>query len=815
MDSNSANITSLSQNLLIPKNIKGNYLFNDIVSVSGDTNIQVQSDSKDFNSIFDNLLPEEKNVNNELKSEVKAVENIIKLLDSKENIDLSGVNIFVVPQAYLDGIIDAEPLTSDETLSNDSNTKNTDLIEKGIKKLYFEEVPDNLSASHADIPADNSKKKLTNGNGSYNISINGKELTVEFVDAEEAKKILAKISPKDNISSLVNVNYSYQEADVEEINKYERQNIDININEEEKSVWTESISGKFDKTLNEKTPTLNSNNPVVVDAKSETSFSLTENSVKNGIEVKKNMQTIVSSINDDKANSLSNEQKITGETLTALKKNVNIKSSLKTDVHGNIEQPQSRVMSVDVEKTSKEKIWNVKVNSNDKTGYSMTNGDLNRAENIKEAKDIDKAFENASTGIEKKVNENIKPIKFTEKYVGDIQTNEIKRNGNFEHAVKKTEIQVNSHDRINVVAETTQKENQKSIEKNVEEIKRVYKITFNNNPAADKVVDERVLEQKIVLIKVKGYDKTFDKKTESVVINPSRKELSLEDLNSFSNRITRSFGLPSQLETKRIDGKAERKTKVNIFRLNETDNESKSDAASPKADNRINAVTETKDNNIYAHKTKDSSLAAQHNKQTEFVSENSPHVKSAVESSKDIDKTNINIKQNFSENIFLNEVAKPVSKTEFNGFGSSSFSKEMNVKTLQYKEINTEIMKLINRGESHSVELKLNPKELGSVKILIDVTNNVVNARVDVESDQIKQLLANNVNHLKETMQQQGLILNQFNINYHSNNNRSKAKNGRNIVSDKMEKIDEFQDENLNNRSIGKKMGYNSFDYIA
>jgi len=136
-------------------------------------------------------------------------------------------------------------------------------------------------------------------------------------------------------------------------------------------------------------------------------------------------------------------------------------------------------------------------------------------------------------------------------------------------------------------------------------------------------------------------------------------------------------------------------------------------------------------------------------------------------------------------------------------------------KSVHIKDSLKEISDLIINKEAHTVVLKLEPKELGEIKIRLDVVNNVVNANLHVENEAVKQLIQNNLSQLRDNLMQQGLALNNFNISYRnkekgrrfSDSSSNKTSAGLpDEVTEEATKVKDYQFKNL---------GYNRFDFIA
>jgi len=67
---------------------------------------------------------------------------------------------------------------------------------------------------------------------------------------------------------------------------------------------------------------------------------------------------------------------------------------------------------------------------------------------------------------------------------------------------------------------------------------------------------------------------------------------------------------------------------------------------------------------------------------------------------------------------------------------------------------------LIQKGEKKSLTLQLQPETLGKVKVVLDMVNKQVTARIEVDNETAKQAVLNNIEHLKEAIHNQGVQLN-------------------------------------------------------
>lgn len=166
---------------------------------------------------------------------------------------------------------------------------------------------------------------------------------------------------------------------------------------------------------------------------------------------------------------------------------------------------------------------------------------------------------------------------------------------------------------------------------------------------------------------------------------------------------------------------------------------------------------------------------------------------------------------------------KPEIKTEHNAFkpelhnentNLSSRTAEMveKVKVVSSNEMLREVYKVFESGEKKSIVLRLVPKELGSIKVMLDTVDNILTAKVEVENENVGQVIKNNVEQLRQNLLQSGVNVNSINISYHNQEhkqhgfNNQKKRNQSYLAENEIEEIEES--------ILTKKMGYNTYEYL-
>jgi flagellar hook-length control protein FliK len=135
------------------------------------------------------------------------------------------------------------------------------------------------------------------------------------------------------------------------------------------------------------------------------------------------------------------------------------------------------------------------------------------------------------------------------------------------------------------------------------------------------------------------------------------------------------------------------------------------------------------------------------------------------------------------------------------------------IKVISSSEMVKEVYKVIENNEKQSVVLKLVPKELGAIKVTLDTIDNALTAKVEVENESVGQVIRNNVEQLRQNLLQSGVQVNSISISYNSSQqkqhgfNNQKKKNNLYQQENSIEEVEEAV--------IIKKMGYNTYEYLA
>lgn len=134
-------------------------------------------------------------------------------------------------------------------------------------------------------------------------------------------------------------------------------------------------------------------------------------------------------------------------------------------------------------------------------------------------------------------------------------------------------------------------------------------------------------------------------------------------------------------------------------------------------------------------------------------------------------------------------------------------------KFIKTNEIIPEFSKIIQAGEKQSMTFQLTPENLGKVKLIVELINNQIHTRIEVESEQIKQFIQSNIEQLKQNLQSSGIQLNAVNISLTESDQKfSKSFSQRKKFGERENKI-KVNDEQT--RPTHKSLGYNTYEFLA
>ncbi len=128
-------------------------------------------------------------------------------------------------------------------------------------------------------------------------------------------------------------------------------------------------------------------------------------------------------------------------------------------------------------------------------------------------------------------------------------------------------------------------------------------------------------------------------------------------------------------------------------------------------------------------------------------------------------------------------------------------------------EIMKELAKHVQKQEKNTLVLQIDPENLGKMKIKLEMIENSVRAKIEVESQIIRHHIESNINDLYSQLSKNGIQLSGINISLSESDTKTnkqfsgkKKGSGQNI---KDEEIDISEDMKT------KSLGYNTYDYVV
>lgn len=170
-------------------------------------------------------------------------------------------------------------------------------------------------------------------------------------------------------------------------------------------------------------------------------------------------------------------------------------------------------------------------------------------------------------------------------------------------------------------------------------------------------------------------------------------------------------------------------------------------------------------------------------------------------------------KVNLKENSFTEQRINFIDKNNLNEMiRSSSESKVSRAKILNNLEVFNKVSELIQNREKKSIEIKLNPPELGKLKVQVDYTEKKLFVKIEVENETAKQLLSQNLEQLKQTLNQNGAQLKDVLISLTSGEPKQQKPSDTRKRGSSNNSNSIFEDPDA--EMSAKMMGYNTYDYL-
>jgi len=142
---------------------------------------------------------------------------------------------------------------------------------------------------------------------------------------------------------------------------------------------------------------------------------------------------------------------------------------------------------------------------------------------------------------------------------------------------------------------------------------------------------------------------------------------------------------------------------------------------------------------------------------------------------------------------------------------------KVRTKELVQPELNSKIVEeiselVISEGKDKAV-IYLDPADMGKIKVALEIIDNKLTARLEVETNSAKEMLHNQVEYLRDSLSNNGIQLNSLSISLYS----SEQKNSKSLREKRKESsIREIDTkENFQKEKQAKSFGYNTYEFIA
>ncbi len=137
------------------------------------------------------------------------------------------------------------------------------------------------------------------------------------------------------------------------------------------------------------------------------------------------------------------------------------------------------------------------------------------------------------------------------------------------------------------------------------------------------------------------------------------------------------------------------------------------------------------------------------------------------------------------------------------------------IKHLKQEDIIPEFTKFIQQGEKQSISFQLTPENLGKVNLIVDLVDDIITTKIEVENEQIKQFIQSNIEQLKTNLQTNGIQINNINISLadYSQRQNQKVYTEKRKSNSRIEREEPVKD--TNSTAFKKNLGYNTLEFLA
>lgn len=320
-----------------------------------------------------------------------------------------------------------------------------------------------------------------------------------------------------------------------------------------------------------------------------------------------------------------------------------------------------------------------------------------------------------------------------------------------------------------------------------------------------------------------------DKKENEVIEDKSKaKNLDVEKIFTKVSNVINVKNVKSVVNENNISNTNE-VAENDHFQLNEKQLEKGKEVLNDNPDKKINLKNEPETDETLSQKTTNNKIVNENIKsETDKQIQTSQNEQEKNSKLNPEEKANLSNEKNGNENKNHFQSNNEQSKNELNHLYTSNnleYEKvKQNIETkpfyestknLRQEEIIPEFTKFIQQGEKQTISFQLTPENLGKVNLTIDLVDNSITTKIEVENEQVKQFIQSNIEQLKTNLQSSGIQLNNINISLadYSQKQNQKVYNEKRKNSSRIEKEEPVKE--TASPILKKNLGYNTLEFLA
>ncbi len=320
-----------------------------------------------------------------------------------------------------------------------------------------------------------------------------------------------------------------------------------------------------------------------------------------------------------------------------------------------------------------------------------------------------------------------------------------------------------------------------------------------------------------------------DKKENEVIEDKSKaKNLGVEKIFTKVSNVINVKNIKSVVNENNISNTNE-VAENDHSQLNEKQLEKGKEVLNDNPDKKINLKNGPETDETLSQKTTNNKIVNENIKsETDKQIQTSQNEQEKISKLNPEEKANLSNEKNGNENKNHFQSNNEQSKNEFNQLYTSNnleYEKvKQNIETkpfyestknLRQEEIIPEFTKFIQQGEKQTISFQLTPENLGKVNLTIDLVDNSITTKIEVENEQVKQFIQSNIEQLKTNLQSSGIQLNNVNISLadYSQKQNQKVYNEKRKNSSRIEKEEPVKE--TASPILKKNLGYNTLEFLA